>query len=261
MGSIYSSLNFDTPRTIPRAVKARVFFSNPIAFMGILFFLIGTTITSVLLPRADYKSVFVFRNNDPSVSGVLYDVSSTGNKINKRTVYDYTYRYTVKGTEYEGHSFSTTHHEAGDTLIVRYKADKPETSHIEGMRSAAFPLIFICFMVIFPFIGLIFLITGFRKFSKHIHLLTHGVLTSGKVIRKEPTNVKINKQTIYKVYFQFKLQNNTVQEAYVKTHITHNLGDEAQEPLIYDAQDPASAVLLDALPKQVRILLTNGTAF
>jgi hypothetical protein len=85
--------------------------------------------------------------------------------------------------------------------------------------------VFVCFKRIFPLIDSVFITISIKKCSKKIHLLTYGILTSRKVVRKEPTKTGINKQTVYKVFFQFMLQNNTIQENYVKTALTHNLCD------------------------------------
>jgi hypothetical protein len=48
-----------------------------------------------------------------------------------------------------------------------------------------------------------------------------------------------------------------LKEASVKTHVTHNLGDEAEEPLVYDSQNPKEALLLDAFPKKLRPLIAG----
>lgn len=125
------------------------------------------------------------------------------------------------------------------------------------MRAAPFSFWILPLMGVFPFIGLVFLIFSLHSAKRNIYLVQNGILTKGKVVRKEPTSTKVNNQTVYKVFFQFKTQDGNWQEAFVKNHKIHNLGDEAEEPVVYDSQYPSSAVLLDALPKKIRPLITG----
>ncbi len=146
---------------------------------------------------------------------------------------------------------------SGDTVIVKYIAKRHQLSRIQRMRTAPFDIWIIPFTCIFPLIGLIFVILSIKKAKENIYVMQNRILTTGKVIRKEPTNTKINKQTVYKVFFQYKTQDGNLKEAFIKAHITHNLGDEEKEPLLYDSQNPSSAVLLDSLPKKIRTILTQ----
>ena len=206
----------------------------------------------------DFKSAFSFSDNDPVVSGVILNKKETNSSENKHRIYDYEFEYSVNGKTYTGNSFSTASDpKTGDTVIVQYNAKQNQLSRIQGMRTAPFDIWIVPFTCIFPLIGLIFVILSIKKAQKNIYLVQNGILITGKVIRKEPTNTKINKQTVYKVFFQYKAQDGNLQEAFIKTHITHNLGDEEKEPLVYDSQNPSSAVLLDSLPKKIRELLTT----
>jgi hypothetical protein len=126
------------------------------------------------------------------------------------------------------------------------------------MRAAPFGIWILLLTSIFPMIGLIFVIISLKKAKRNIYLIQNGIITNGKVIKKEPTNTRINNQTVYKVFFQYKSQDGNIQEAMNKSHITYNLGDEEKEPLVYDCQNPSKAVLLDTLPKKIRAMISGG---
>jgi hypothetical protein len=248
--------NFDLPRTISKGLKLKIFFGNPFAAIGIAFFLFGSIFPTVFGSMVDFKSAFNFKDSDPSINGIVISKEETGNKENKRKIYDYGYEYRLNGKTYTGHSFAKDEDiESGDSVIVQYVANEADLSRIQNMRAAPFNFWVLPLTCIFPLIGFIFLLVSINKARKNIYLVQNGILTKGKVVRKEPTNTKINKQTVYKVFFEFKTRDGNIQEAYVRSHIVHNLGDEAEEPLVYDANEPSQAVLLDSLPKKIKPLI------
>ncbi len=250
--------NFDLPRNISGGLKFKIFFGNPMAIIGIVFFLFGSIFPIVFGSMADFKSAFTFKKTDPSVNGIVVSKEETASKENKRRIYDYGYEYHLNGKVYTGHSFAKDQDiEQGDSIIIQYVPNDLALSRIQNMRSAPFSFWILPLTGIFPLIGLIFLIFSIRSAKKNIYLVQNGILTKGKVLRKEPTSTKVNNQTVYKVFFQFKTQDGNLQEAFVRSHKAHNLGDEAEEPVVYDSQDPSSAVLLDALPKKIRPLITG----
>lgn len=258
LNKINSLSNFDLPRTISVGLKLKIFFGNPIAVIGIVFFLFGSIFPIVFGSMADFKSAFTFKETDPSVNGIVVSKEETASKENKKRIYDYAYEYQINCKSYTGHSYAKDQDiEKGDSVIIQYVPNDIALSRIQNMRAAPFSFWILPLTGIFPFIGLIFLIFSLRSAKKNIYLVQNGILTKGKVVRKEPTSTKVNNQTVYKVFFQFKTQDGNWQEAFVKSHKLHNLGDEAEEPVVYDSQDPSSAVLLDALPKKIRPLITG----
>lgn len=258
LNKINSLNNFDLPRNISGGLKLKIFFNNPFAVIGMAFFLFGSIFPIVFGSMVDFKSAFTFNETDPSVNGIVVSKEETSSTENKRRIYDYGYEYNLNGKTYKAHSFARDQDiETGDSVIVQYVATNVELSRIQNMRAAPFNFIVLPLTCIFPFIGLIFLIFSIRRGKKNIYLVQNGILTKGKVVRKEPTSTKVNKQTVYKVFFQFKTQDGNLQEAFVRSHIIHNLGDEAEEPVVYDSQNPSEAVLLDSLPKKIRPLITG----
>ncbi|MBC7862558.1 MAG: DUF3592 domain-containing protein [Bacteroidia bacterium] len=253
--STFNSLSgFDIPRTISGGLKARILLGQPLTFMALIFLLFGGIFPIIFSTQMDFKRSFAFGENDPLAKGIIKDKIKTSTRVNKRNVYEYVFEFklqdgkTYKGNSY-AHSFSGN---SGDSVMIQYVQKDPSLSIIQGTNSSAMPFFVLPLTCIFPLLGLIFVFIGIKKGRKHIYLVTHGILTKGKVTHKEPTNTKINKKTVYKVFFEYKSQEGTLQKTFLRTHVTYNLGDEEQEPLVYDPEKPSQGVLLDALPKQVR---------
>jgi hypothetical protein len=246
------------PRPLPASLKRGIFFSNPLSWFGLLFFLFGGMFFLVFAASSDFTSVFVFSSHNPRAEGRLVAKSATGASTNKRRIYEYAYRYQVDAARLEGRSFDTDNGVApGDTVTVQYLARDPATSRMEGMGRAPFGLHVALLVAMFPLTGAVMLWFAIKRYRQYRDLVQFGVLTTGTVVRKAPTRTKINNQTVYDVFFQFKASDGRLHEACIATHKTDNLGDEEQEPLVYDASRPRQAVLLDALPPAIRRLLTG----
>lgn len=247
------------PRPLSGKLKRRIFFASPFALIGSIFFLFGSIFVVVFGSSTDFQSAFRMSDTDPLVPGILIGTERTGSSVNKQRIYDHHYRYHVGTNVYEGHAFAQNKGLTPDSpVIVQYAAGNPSVSRIQGMRKAPFGLHVMFFVAIFPTVGLVFLIGAVRQYKKHAHLVRHGVLSTGKVVRKVPTSTRINQKTVYEVFFRFKSHDGVEHEACVSSHQHENLGDEAREPLVYDADKPSQAVLLDSLPAPIRQLLSAG---
>lgn len=244
------------PRAISAGTKKSLFFSSPFMWCGLIFLFVGLILTLVFGASADLKSPFYFSSSDPVVEGTLLGKEQTNSSVNKKKIYAYRYRYAVGGQPHEGRSFAINNGAgAGDSVEVQYAPDKPGRSRLSGQRLAPFGWWVLAFALIFPVGGLVILYFTVGQYRKYLYLLRNGVLASGKVTRKIPTSTKINGSSVCKVFFQFQTPDGGMHEASVACLDTARLGDEEREPLVYDANNPASAVLLDALPPKVRVLL------
>lgn len=84
VNKINSLSNFDLPRTISWGLKLKIFFVNPIAVIGIVFFLFGSVFPIVFGSMADFKSAFTFKETDPSINGIVVSKEETASKENKK---------------------------------------------------------------------------------------------------------------------------------------------------------------------------------
>ena len=83
--------------------------------------------------------------------------------------------------------------------------------------------------------------------------VAHGIPAMGRFVGETKTNVHINDTPVMAMTFEFKTVDGRTARCVAKTHETRELRDDAEEPLVYDPEDPAIAVLLDELPGRPRI--------
>lgn len=244
------------PRTISAGTRKSLFFSSPLMWFGLIFLLFGLIMALVFGAHADLKSPLYFSDSDPAVMGTLLGKEKTNSSVNKRKIYDYHYRYLVGGQPYEGHSFAIDNGlSPGDPAEVQYAPTDPGMSRLRGQLLAPFGWSTLAILLIFPGVGLGILYFTVGQYRSYLYLLQNGVLTTGKVTGKTATNTKVNGAPMYKVAFAFQTPDGRTHEASITSLDTSRLGDEEREPLVYDANNPAKAVLLDALPAKIRLLL------
>lgn len=245
------------PRSIPAGTKKSLFFSSPMMWFGLIFLVFGAILALAFGANADLKSPFYFSSGDPVVMGTLLARERTNSSVNKKKIHDYHYRYAVGGQSYEGHSFAINDGaNPGDAVEVQYAPADPGMSRLRGQRLAPFGWPVLVLTLIFPGVGLVVLYFTIGQYRKYLYLLRYGVLATGKITGKTATNTKVNGSPIYNVAFAFQTPDGRTHQASIACADTSRLGDEEREPLVYDANDPAKAVLLDALPEKIRVLLT-----
>ena len=163
-------------------------------------------------------------------------------------VYATQYRFRLAGQEYAGESYATgDYHQQGHRVTVEYSVANPQRSRIRGMRSKTFGAMAMI-VVIFPLLGLIFVIGGMRYGLRSVRLLRIGVVGFGRLVSKTATNTRINEQTVWRLEYEFATRSGQRVRASARSHVTELLEDEAEEPLFYNPDHPEHAVLLDAVP-------------
>lgn len=115
------------------------------------------------------------------------------------------------------------------------------------------PWLMLAFVLLFPVIGLAFIVAGLRKGLRGMRLLRHGMLAEGRFTGKRATNTRINKRTVWELTFEFTTASGRRATATARTHEPEALMDQTLEPLVYDPLDPSNAVMLDDLPGRPRL--------
>ena len=244
-------------REIPFGIRLQLLLGGVTSIIGIVFFLMGSLFLFIFGSNVDFQS-HSFDENSPKIQGQIVEVEATGMSENDRIIYCYHFQYQASnGLIYrnQSYSFYDENLTKGSIVNIEYLPQKPNVSRIETMRCQPFDMWLILLLLIFPIIGGSFLVWNIVQGLKRIHLLTYGITTFGTVINKIPTNMRINKQTVYEVFFQFEDNTGKKYRASTKTHEYDLLEDEPQEPLVYLPTNPENAVLIDALPRSVRTFL------
>lgn len=113
-------------------------------------------------------------------------------------------------------------------------------------------------LIILPeiIIGYVLASRRYSKNKKSVELLEIGKVAYGQFAFKEPTSVKINGRTVYKMVFIFEV-NGKKHRAIAKTHKTENLSNQSEEKLVYNPIFPEDAQLIDELPSAVKEYFEN----
>lgn len=242
------------PRTVPLSVKLRILFGGFTNQFGWIFFGFGLIFVWVFTLQGDYTSWYRFRGDVSTAQGVITEVKETNLSINETKVYANHYKFTDEdGNEFSDISYTTGKRvNVSNTVTIEYLTYQPQISRIQGQRRSQGG-IFGLMPVIFPVVGLCFIVAGFKKANKGIHLLSLGKISHGTLKSKEKTNTKINDNPVYKFTFEFFADDGNSYQAIAKSYLVEKLEDQEFEPLLYDPARPNYAVMLDNLPGNPRI--------
>ena len=237
------------PRHVPLSLRILNFF-NCTAQIGWAMFGFGMLFFWLFGSNADL-SFATFRASGRTTGRVVRTVD-TGASENESQIRASHYQFSVAGSRFDGESYATGAAPAEGTEVpIEYDEANPARSRIAGMRRALFGP-WALFVVIFPFAGFVILYFATRSGLRRNHLLREGILTTGTLLRKEPTNMTVNKRRVWELTFEFKDRIGMRQEVSARTTDTMRLEDEAAEPLLYDPNDPKRAYVLDEVPSRPR---------
>ena len=258
MLSAVSLLNHQ-PRCVPLSTRLTALFGSGFQPFGWLFFGFGMMFTLVFAGNADLSSLLTFRGALGEAEGVIVSSeksayseggSSRGSGSRRRgtPIYRHDYTFEINGITHLGISYSK-----GGVLMTGHKVQvefphgRPGTSRIKGMRNAPFGP-WVLLVLIFPVVGLAFVVPGLTSGWKSCRLLTEGVLAKARLTGKQRTNIQVNKQHVYKLIFQYTDRLGQNHQVETRTHRPEKLEDDSEEQVLYDPLRPARAVLVDALP-------------
>jgi len=245
-------------RHVPFLLKCQVLFGGWESWFGWLFFGLGLIFFWIFTLNADV-SFLTMRGNLKSAEGVLSrsertKASEGGTNRSKRTpIYANYYSFNYDGKRFKGVSYATGGQlRSGAPVMVEFVAGNPTISRIKGMRRAAFgPGGLVA--VIFPSIGLGFLLFGMKKGFKAARLLSDGVLAYGTLKSKTDTATQYNRKSVCKMVFDFPTEDGQIHQITTRTSEPEKLEDDKLEPLLYRRCRPSEAITLDDLPGSPQI--------
>ena len=161
------------PRSVPLGVRLKVLLGGFLNQFGWVFFGFGLIFVWAFTLDADLTSWYVFRGELAVAEGTIIESRETNMKVNETRVYEHKYSFIgADGLEYTGACYKTgVGLRSGQKVTIEYKPDNPETSRIKGMRRGTIGL-FGLMPIIFPAIGLCFIVAGIRKGVKACLLYT-----------------------------------------------------------------------------------------
>lgn len=245
-------MHFTTPpRHVPLSLRVVNLF-NGIAQIGWFLFGFGMMFFWGFTANGDFSAI-TFRGPYEHATAKVVKVEETGASEGGQRIHANHYQFSVAGNLFTGRSYSSGESAAvGDAVPVEYQPAHPERSRIAGMRRAMFGP-GVLFVVIFPFVGLVMIVVAARMGLKRNHVLREGIFTTGTLKDIQPTNMRINRRPVMAVTFEFTGRDGQRHEAEARTVDTRRLEDEAQEPLLYDPNDPSKAYMLDEAPARPQV--------
>ena len=233
---------------MPLSVRLRVLFGGFNNQFGWLFFGFGMIFVWMFTLQSDVTSLFLFSFQTNYTQGFVESVETTNASENDTVIFEVNYTYFDNlGREQRGKSYSTGYPNVAEQVTIEYLTGFPSISRVQGMRRKPFGA-FGLIAAIFPLIGTAFIAAGIRYGLKANRLLEKGRIAFGKLVSFEATGTRINDRPVIKLIFSFTAADGDEYEAVAKTHQPGDLRDEAEEPLLYDEDDPYYALLLDDLP-------------
>ena len=252
-------------RQIPPGIRFGLLFTGFSNLFGWFFFGFGMLFVWIFGASHYLHELAFFSGELQTSSGQITAVRKTRLEINDNRVYEYLYAFEAGGRSYRGSTdgYSSRYRE-GDSAIIEYSPGDPEHSRIAGMNLGlgGWPFLF---TLIFPLVGAGFIIAGMRKGRKGIRLLKRGKEAVGRYLGREATSTRINNRTVYSYLFAFEDDNGMTHQVTGRSHIPERFAGEpgavrgkrgaegVLEPLVYNPDDPADAVLLDDLPGSPRV--------
>lgn len=246
------------PRRVPPGLRARLLLGGSGIFAWI--WLAATVpMTAPFLKNVDAASWIVFRGELATRPGTVVQCQPTwasegGGKGRRGTpVYANRYRFSFRGTEYQGASYATGEClSPGSPVAVELVPDHPELSRVTGMRRALFgPAALLA--LLFPLAGMGMALGSALQGLRRIRLLHGGRLTLGTLVSKEPTRTRVNGRTVMRLRFSMVTDRGGPQEIVVRTSRPERLEDDARERILYDPERPERAVPWDELPGRLAL--------
>lgn len=232
------------PRSIPLLEQLALLCSGVTSFIGWMSLGMGILATIIFVGQSEAVLFFKFDGAWVWTEGVVQDVRPTAMSENERTIYALDFQYEVDNKAYQGSSYATyPMFEAGDSVELEYKEHAPFRARLEGGSEKPFSA-WVAFVLLFPLIGMVFVISTLRRNVRLIRLLRDGLLTRGTLKNKEATNTSINENTVYAYAFEFE-HNGRRYISKGKTHRTHLVEDEEHERILFSPRDPSYNIVYD----------------
>ena len=243
------------PRSVPLSTRLVVLLGGPVAWLGWIFAGFGMFFALAFLGNADVTSWIYFRGPLGTAPGTVTAVEQThasegGSKHHSGTpIYRYDYKFTQSGTEYQGTSYRTgSGLQSGAAVMIEFPAGNPARSRIQGMRRAVFGADTLL-VLIFPAIGFGLVAAIIYGGGRDLKLLINGETAMGRFTNKEYTNVRVNKRTVYKIWYEFTDTHGALQKTFTKSSTPEKFEGEAFQRLFYDPAKPEKCLLAAELPK------------
>lgn len=234
-------------RKIPPVYYLKFLGGGVIGQVGWCFFAFGMLFFWALNVPASARELVAFYSRTDTASGIVSSVEETNMSVNDEVVHRVGFTYLVAGNELKGISYLRYRPDPTSMVTVEYLVSRPQFARIEGGSYAPFGGVALA-AAIFPLLGLIMVIFPLSGNVRRLRLMRHGQVAQGRLEKAEDTNMSVNDETVVRYRFVFEDTQARQHRLVYKTHQTERITDDTKELILYLADKPAIACLLDALP-------------
>jgi hypothetical protein len=104
------------------------------------------------------------------------------------------------------------------------------------------------FVLVFPIVGAALFAAATIRGLRQVALLRYGQVASARTISKRGTNTYVNDERVMKYVYEFQGRDGQVYSGSSQALRSAEIGDEAEEPVLYLESNPGLSTLVDALP-------------
>lgn len=244
---------------IPLRIRLLHNFGRNSFIIGFLFSLVGLAFVLYFSFQLNWKIIFAGKDDFAPAQGYITGYNETAFSENDNTLFEYHYRFNLEKESTHSGVFLeyAGSYQIGQEIQVEYLKNSPGVSRILGRDRRNYHQIMFFAGIGGLLAGFLFLYPSCKKTRRERKIIMAGFPTKGKLILAEPTNLKVNEQTVYKLTYEYPTGNNKSQKFSVRSHMIRNFSDEHFENLIYDPGKPSKAVIIDTLPEPVARYITR----
>ena len=247
-----------TPRPMGLATRLSLLL-DPLFFFGAFFAGFGGAFVIPARPHDSVAEWVAFRGELDTEPAVVTDVAETNMTENESRIRRVEATFEHAGTQHRITSYrlSCDGPQPGDPVQAEFPPGNPAGARLVGHRRAPFA-VFICFIFLFPAIGLALMYFSLRGGLRRMRHLRDGLVTVGMVTSRTRTNMQINDEHVDKFAYRFTDEAGREVTGSVRTHETKGLPmssgkvllsyltwDTSRVRLINDPESPPDGIRLD----------------
>lgn len=235
------------PRHLPLGLAARAAVFTVPGLVASLLLLQGLIFAAVFGSMSDVAGLRDWRGPVERGEGVVVGLEATSTRVNSRRVMAVEFEHAHGGGTWTATSYGVGLQLApGARVAVEWPAGKPEGARIVGLGRKQMPEWVLLPALLPSVVGVIVALFAVRSGRRRVRLLKLGRVTQGRVVARESTRTRVNRQRVYKVRFVYTRADGRTGESVVRTHRADGLVEGAEETLLYDVEgrdgDPALLV-------------------
>ncbi len=226
--------------------------------IGWIVLAVGLVFSALFVGNSEIVTFVRFQGDIVTSEGRVTGVRESSASENEAPVMEISFAFHADGKELNASSYAmNAPFDVGDAVPIEFLRRDPAQARMVGARMRPFGRT-VALVLIFPLVAIFLLSRTLRKSLGTPRLLRHGTLSYARLVSKKATSGSVNEQTVYDLTFRFATSGGQEQQITCQTHEVDKLEDEANEPVLYDRNNPSRAVLVDELPGSIAPTQNGG---